>query len=281
MKKQKIQYLELWKKFQKEEVRIKKDKLRKELVELYYPLVQKISYKIAKKIQWRLTPEELTSYGVDGLYSAISRFSIDKGIDFPAYANRRISGSMIDEIRKQDIIPRSVRINNTLFEKTKQDLEIKKGRRVTEYEIIDELGIEQEEYLKNVKKYNPLNFISLEGTDIASNSKQDDFKQDSLTDLTDKKSISPDSNIVRKEFLNKLISKNFSLLEQKIVYYYYYENLTMEEIGEKIGSSESRISQIHRDILIRLKDKIKRNPDFFGDNIEEYIRNCNDESLLF
>ena len=188
---------------------------------------------------------------------------------------------MIDEIRKQDIIPRSVRINNTLFEKTKQDLEIKKGRRVTEYEIIDELGIEQEEYLKNVKKYNPLNFISLEGTDIASNSKQDDFKQDSLTDLTDKKSISPDSNIVRKEFLNKLISKNFSLLEQKIVYYYYYENLTMEEIGEKIGSSESRISQIHRDILIRLKDKIKRNPDFFGDNIEEYIRNCNDESLLF
>ena len=116
---------------------------------------------------------------------------------------------------------------------------------------------------------------------ISNNNEQESFKQDTLTDLTDKKSTSPDSKLLRKEFLNKLISKNFSRLEQKIIYYYYYENLTMGEIGEKVGTSESRISQIHMDILIRLKDKIERNPIFFGKDIKKHIIKCNDHEPLF
>ncbi len=280
MKKQEIKYLNLWKKFQEEKNEVKKDKIKKELVEIYYPLVEKIFYKVAVRLNWNVSPEELSSFGVDGLYSAISRFSINEGIDFPAYANRRIAGSMIDGIRREDIIPRSVRINNNLLNKKKSEMETKEGRKVTDYEVIEELGINQIEYLKNVKKFKPVNFISLEGSDICSSDKQEGFKQDSLLDISDKKTEPPDNKLLVKEFLNKLISKNFSPLEQKIVYYYYYKNLTMEEIGDKINMSESRISQIHTDILPRLKNKIKRNPIFFKENIEKYIGKEKNDKLL-
>jgi len=280
MEKQKIKHLKLWEKFHKEKIKLKKDKIRTEIVEIYYPLVQKISYKVAKNLQWKVLPEVLSSFGVDGLYIAINKFSLDRGVDFPAYANRRIGGSMIDGIRREDLIPRSVRMNYSLFEKTRQNIESKEGRKVSEYEIIEELGINQKDYVMNIKKYSPLSFISLEGSDISGNS-QEDFKQDCLTDLTDKKTTSPDSKIIRKEFLNKLISKNFSPFEQKIIYYYYYKNFTMGEIGERLGTSESRISQIHSDLLERLKEKIERNPEFFNNDVKTYIKECNDEDLLY
>jgi RNA polymerase sigma factor for flagellar operon FliA len=281
MEKQKIGNIELWKKYKKEKISGKKDKYKQKLVELYYPLVQKISYKVAQNLQWNLQPEELASFGLDGLYIAIDRFSLDRGVDFPTYANRRISGSMIDNVRKNDFVPRSVRLNCNIIDKKRQELETLKGRRVSEYEIIEQLGINQQEYLANSKKYSPLSFVSLEGSDITDSSKSEDFKQDCIADLVDRNSPTPDSNLIRKEFINKLISKNFSPFEQKIIYYYYYENLTMGEIGRKINTSESRISQIHMDVIKRLRDKIERNPEFFGDNIEEMLKEGNNNDPLF
>lgn len=272
MKKQKIKYLKLWKRFQNEKNKVKKDKIEQELVEIYYPLVQKISYKVAVRLSWNVPPEELSSFGIDGLYSAISRFSLTKGIDFPAYANRRIAGSMIDGIRREDIIPRSVRINNNLLNNKKSEMETKEGRKITDYEIVEKLGINQKEYLKNIKKFRPVHFISIEGSDICNSEKQDTFKQDFLIDISDKKSKSPDNSLLEKEFLNKLISKSFSPLEQKIIYFYYYKNFTMEQIGEKVNMSESRVSQIHTNILPRLRSKIERNPTFFKEDIEKYIK---------
>jgi RNA polymerase sigma factor for flagellar operon FliA len=281
MEKQKIGNIKLWKKFQEEKIKSKKDIYRQKLVEAYYPLVQKISYRVAQNLQWNLQPEELASFGVDGLYIAIEKFSLDRGVDFPTYANRRIGGSMLDNVRKNDFVPRSVRLNYSLIDKKRQELETLKGRRVTEYEIIEQLGINQQEYLANSKKYSPLSFVSLEGSDITDASKSEDFKQDCIADLVDKSSSTPDSSLIRKEFINKLISKNFSPFEQKIIYYYYYENLTMGEIGRKINTSESRISQIHMDIIKRLKNKIERNPEFFGDNIEEMLKEGNNNDPLF
>ena len=140
MEKQKIHNLNLWKKFQSEKNPRKKCKIKNKLVEIYYPLVQKISYKVAAKLKWNVQPEELSSFGVDGLYVAIERFSTDRGVDFPAYANRRIGGSMIDGIRREDLIPRSVRMNYNLMEKTRQEIESENCRKVSEYEIIERLG---------------------------------------------------------------------------------------------------------------------------------------------
>lgn len=276
MEKQKIHNLELWREFQEEENNTKKDKLRQKLVEIYYPLVQQISYKMAVNLSWKVSPEELTSFGLDGLYVAIDRFSLVRGVDFPTYANRRISGSMIDGIRREDYIPRSVRIHHNMIERTKSEMEAEEGRRVTEYEVIEKLGIDQEQFLKNTKKYKPVNFISLEGSNIKDPNKQEDFKQDSLIDITDKDIDDPDERLLKNEFLNKLISKNFSRIEQKIIYYYYYINLTMENIANKIGMSESRVSQIHTDILPRLRNKIERNPEFFKEEISKYIGDINE-----
>lgn len=279
MKKQKIGNLELWQKFQKEKNKIKKGELRNQLIEEYYPLVQKISYKVASNLAWNVLPEELCSFGVDGLYSAVERFSLDAGVDFPTFAGRRIGGSMVDGVRKNDVVPRSVRTNNSLFEKTRLEMETAQGRRISEFEIIERLGISQEEYLKNIKKYQPTGFVSLDGTDICNDSKQEDFKKDSVSSMEDRKSTSPDSKVLRKEFLNKLISKNFTKIEQKIIYYYYYDNLTMEEIAKKLDMSESRISQLHSDVLPRLKNKIERNPTFFGEKV--YVEEGNDSDPLF
>ena len=279
MKKQKIHNLSLWKKYKKASTTRRKSLLEKKLVEIYYPLVQKISYKVSEKIGWRLSPEELTSMGVDGLYVAIRRFSLDRGVNFPTYSNRRIRGSMIDGIRKNDIIPRSVRINWNIINKARNNLEIQKGRKVTEYEVIRKLEIDDNEYYKNFKKYNPLSFSSIDH--INNEQLENEFSQDFNSALIDISIVSSDSKVLRKEFFSKLLSQNFSRLEQKIIYLYYYKNYTMELIAVRFNMSESRISQIHKNILQRLKDKISRNPEYFDSNIQRCIQVCNDNNPIF
>ena len=279
MKKQKIHNLSLWKKYKKASTTKRKSLLEKKLVEIYYPLVQKISYKVSEKIGWRLSPEELTSMGVDGLYVAIRRFSLDRGVNFPTYSNRRIRGSMIDGIRKNDIIPRSVRINWNIINKARNNLEIQKGRKVTEYEVIRKLEIDDNEYYKNFKKYNPLSFSSIDH--INNEQLENEFSQDFNSALIDISIVSSDSKVLRKEFFSKLLTQNFSRLEQKIIYLYYYKNYTMELIAVRFNMSESRISQIHKNILQRLKDKISRNPEYFDSNIQRCIQVCNDNNPIF
>ena len=93
-------------------------------------------------------------------------------------------------------------------------MEAETGRRVTEFEVIEKLGIDPEQFMKNTKKFKPVNFISLEGSNICDPDRQEDFHQDSLIDIRDKDMEDPDSKLLQSEFLNKLISKNFSRLEQ-------------------------------------------------------------------
>jgi len=274
----KIKNYELWIKFINEEDINKKKKIEKQLVEIYYPLVRKIAYGLAPNINWKLTPDELSSFGVDGLYIAINKFDITRELKFETYASLRIRGSMLDGIRKEDVIPRSVRINNKAIERAKDILESEKCRKVFDYEILEELNIEYEEYHKNNKKFHPVLYNSIEGSDICSENTQDSYQQDSNSNLTDTKVRSSDNFIIRKEFRNKLIGKGFSELEQKILSYYYYKNLTMDRIAEKLNMSESRISQIHKSLLPRLKDKILRNPKYFSDDIYKIIQSCNSKT---
>ncbi len=275
--KKEIKHRELWIKYQKEKNSSKKHKLENKLVEIYYPLVNKIAYKIAVRIGWKLSPDELSSLGVDGLYIAIRKFDLNNGASFPTYSSRRIGGSMLDGIRKYDPIPRSVRINHNKIEKMRVLLESEQGRKVSDDEILEKLGIDNSEYNKNRKKFHPVTFTSIEGSDIAGSNIQEDYRQDSNSNLIDNRTTSPDSKVVRREFFNKLVGKNFTKIEQKIIYYYYYQNLTMDKISERLKLSESRISQIHKDILPRLQSKIKRNPKYFGEDICRIIESCNDK----
>ncbi|HUS50307.1 MAG TPA: sigma-70 family RNA polymerase sigma factor [Candidatus Paceibacterota bacterium] len=269
MLKQKIDHLELWKKYKLSKSQKEKEKYRNQLMEIYYPLVKKISYKLAEKIKWKRTPEELTSFGVDGLIIAIQKFEVNRGVKFEAFSSIRIRGSMIDNIRKEDNIPRTVRINNSKIEKIQNKMESEKGRKVSQEEVFKKLGLvkKKKKEWRLSQDYYPVNFLSL---DNLGSDKDNEFKQSFNINLIDNTSKSPDTFLFKKEFFNKIASKNFSKIEQKIIYLYYYEGLTMEMIAKNLDMSESRISQIHKILLNRLKNKIFRNPEYFKEIINRF-----------
>jgi len=265
---------ELWKTYQKK----KTLKNRNKLVEYYYPFVKKIAYKVAKKLNWKVQPQELTSFGVDGLYKAIESFNLERGVKFESYASQRIRGSMIDGLRREDIIPRSVRIASDQFDKHRQRLENHFGHRISDPEFIELVGMNEVEFQKNFKRYHPAAFSSLDCPSI--NDADSPLKQDSNINLEDKSAATPEAKAIRREFFSKLLGKNFTKTERTIIYLYYYEDLTMDKVAKAIGLSESRVSQIHKNVIKRLKDKICRNPDFFNEDICSYIDNCNDKYSL-
>ena len=257
----------------------KDEDIRNKLIEHYFPFVQKIANKLAEKLNYRVAAEELASAGIDGLYKAINKFSLGRGVKFESYSQARVKGSMIDHLRKEDIIPRSVRMNYNKFEKTRQELQNEKHRKCIDDEVAMSLGV-SEEFSKNKKKFHPISFCSLDNVS-ANGSNDDNIKQDINFNLIDHDAKSPGGKLGRVEFFNKLMSKNFSLLEKNIVYLYYYKELTMDKVAEKVDLSESRVSQMIKKILKRMRDKIERNPEFFGEDIMRYIGETNHKGLIF
>lgn len=254
--------IELWEKYQEDKNNID---IKNKLIEIYYPLVQKISYKMAEKMNWKVQPDELASFGVDGLYRAIEKFEPNRGFRFSTYANIRIQGSMIDGLRREDRIPRSVRIKHNKIEDARQKLEAQKCRKVSDEELLEYLDIDITEYYKNNKKYIPNSFFSIDViySEDGSSDKYSNVKQDHNSNFVDYSVDEPENKILRKEFLSKLIGKDFSKLEVKIIYRYFYDNYTMENIAKEIKMSESKVSKIFNEALPRIKDKITRNPNYF------------------
>jgi RNA polymerase sigma factor for flagellar operon FliA len=266
----KIDLQKTWENYQENKDELSKHKL----IEHYYELVEKIAKNVNKKMNNKVSKEELSSHGVSGLYRAIEKFDKDRKTKFETYAHRRIHGSMIDGLRSEDWIPRSVRVRKDKLENVIHNLETKIQHKASCSEILQEAGITETEYHKNYNKFNPRALSSIDNytEDYQENSENNlDFNKY----LESKKTSAPDSKLIRKEFLSKLLGKDFSSLERKIIYYYYYEKLTMREISIRVEMSESRISQIHQDILKRLKIKIELNPKYFEKDIISIISKCN------
>jgi len=256
------------------------DGSKKELVEYYFTFVNKIASTLSRKLNNHVSQPELASHGVDGLYKAIENFDETRGNKFETYAYIRIKGAMLDGLRKEDWVPRSVRIRETMIQKEQDKLQNENGKKTTKSETLQKLGINEFDYNKNPEKFRARSIFSIEScsnSDIDDNDNKKDFNEC----LESHNNVSPDSNLVRMEFLNKLVGKRFTKLEKNIVYLYYYEELTMKEIAKRIKISESRISQIHQSILKRLKTRIKINPSYFGDNIIDIIKKCNSSNSLF
>ncbi len=247
-----------WNKFFK-----KKDKkLLEKLVEHYYFYVQKIANKVAKRFNMATLVDELTSSGLDGLYCAINRYDISRNVKFETYSYSRIRGSMIDNLRSEDWVPRSVRLRYSNIDKAQKKANNEAGYKVPKHVVLKSLDIEPKEYHAKLKKYIPLSVASIENTgntEVEPNENKKDFN----VCLTAKNVTTPGSRLVRKEFLGKLLGKGFKSMERQLIYYHYYEGFTMKKIAEKFDISESRMSQIHRSVLKRLKSKIERNPGYF------------------
>jgi RNA polymerase sigma factor FliA len=266
---------QIWKKYLKDR---DNDSMQKLVAHYYIALVQKIASNLVRKFRYKVTRDELASHGVGGLYKALKAFDPLRGVKFETYAYPRVWGSIIDCIREEDWVPRSVRTRQTKIENAKKELESRRGHKIDVGEAVKHAGFDGQEFHVKQSKFHAMGFSSIEtGTgEFAS----EDNKKDCNKYLVSKNSSSPDSKLIREEFLGKLIGRDFTPLERKIIYYYYYERLSMREIANTLGVSESRISQIHQGILDRLKTRIEVNPEYFGSDILELINSCNDADPL-
>jgi RNA polymerase sigma factor for flagellar operon FliA len=233
---------------------------RNALIEFYYHIVEGISNRMEKKLK-EITAPEIASYGVDGLIDAIESFDKTRDAKFKTWATIRIRGSVIDNIRKSDWVPRLVRQRHSKLEDVRQQIESANGE-ASDQELANAMGISIEEFTELARKSTPVAQVSMNAKPKGDNN--EDY--DELGDIaTEAQAASPDDKLLREEMYKKLLGKNFTRPERQIIYLHYYENLTMKEIAEHTGFSESRISQMHADIIRRLKNKVERNPDYAND----------------
>lgn len=233
--------------------------LKNQIAGEYYGLVRDVAKRIAPKLK-EITAEECESYGVDGLYEAIEKYDRTTGNQFRTFAPHRIRGAILDNIRKVDWVPRLVRQRNTVVEKYRQSYFMKHGRYPSDEEMATSL-----EFIKNKDKYDALLKNSLPISMMSMNNKtrhDQDEEFDEILNAPNCSEDEPDKAILRAEMFMKLLGKDFTRLERKIVYLVYYEGLTMKEVAKQTNFSESRISQMHGDILKRLRSKMQRNPEY-------------------
>ena len=230
----------------------KTEELRNHLMERYLPLVKYNAERIHAKLPDEVDVEDLMSAGVFGLMDAIDAFDLERGVKFETYCAPRIRGAILDELRAMDWVPRLVRSRSSLVDQARKSLEMKLGRSATDEEIATKMKVSREEYAKIRKDAGAVGVVSLSRKWYETDSNKDVREIDVLEDG---KQINPLSAVQRRD-LKELITQGLSRAERLIVILYYYEQMTMKEIGVTLDLSESRVSQMHSSILARLKAQL-------------------------
>jgi RNA polymerase sigma factor for flagellar operon FliA len=233
--------------------------LRNRLVEQYMPLVRYNGERIWQRLPDGVELDDLISAGIFGLMDAIDAFDLNRGVKFETYCVPRIRGAMLDELRTMDWVPRLVRSKaSKLAEATKQ-METKFGRQPTNIELSEHMGISMVELEKMQTEANAVGLVSLNKKWYETDSYKDVREIDVLED---KKGEDP-TRRVQKTDLMRLVTKGLNRNERLIIILYYYEELTMKEIGATLDLSESRVSQMHSSIVGRLQQQLGyRRPEF-------------------
>ncbi len=242
---------ELWAKYKK-----KPDaQVREYFIIKYAPLVKYVAGKISVGMPTNVEFDDLVGYGVFGLLDAIEKYDVGKNVKFNTYAVNRIRGAIFDELRSIDWVPRSVRQKSREIEDTIAGLEGKLGRSATNEEIAAALGLTLEDYNNLLLKVSASSVISL--TDLRFST--DDAEEFSVGDIIEApSSLNPDV-IVEREEIKKIVLESLQELpdrEKKVLIMYYYEEMTLKEIGKVLGVTESRVSQIHTSSILKLKAKL-------------------------
>jgi len=235
----------LWREY----IKTKNVDLRNQLIELHIYLVKHVVNRMWGSYSHLKRKEDLISCGVIGLIDAIDRFDLSRGVKFETYAYFRIRGEIIDQLRKEDWIPKNVRNQVKVIESALVHLENKFGRTPTEEEIAKHTDLSLENVRKYLGQYHSLTMISLD----------EQLQESSLGSLlADNKSISPEEFACQNELKNELAKVINSLAENEkvVVSLYYFEEMNLKEIGAVLGVSESRVSQIHTKALMRIKNKL-------------------------
>ncbi len=229
---------------------------RNELILKYAPLIKYVAGRLALKLPPNVDINDLISAGVMGLIDAINRYDPNRNIQFKTFAEFRIRGAMLDELRSLDWVPRSVRKKASILEKTYAELEQKLGRPAEDDEVAEALGLSLDEFYRLLEETKNVSFLDIESI----RRKIPDLNEEDIFDLiADPNNPDPFEDCQLSE-LRDLLAKAISELPEKeklVLSLYYYEGLTMREIGEILGYTESRISQLHSKAISRLRGKVK------------------------
>ena len=240
----------IWKTYK----RTRDDNLRNTLIEHHMPLVRSIAERVLQTLPKSIDVDDLTSAGTFGLMDAINGFDLSRGIKFKTYCTTRIRGSILDELRSQDWVPRLVRLKAHRLERAMRTLETQLGRTPNHAEIAKELDITLEELQAHQAEANAKTIFSLsEKWDDG----DDDKELEKVEILADRKSSNPIETIQQRDALD-MITSSLTKKERLIILMYYYEGLTMREIGEIMELTESRVCQIHSNVMARLKAQLDR-----------------------
>ena len=230
--------------------------LRDRLILTYAPLVKYVAGRLGSGLPAHVDEGDLVSYGLLGLIGAIERYDPDRDVKFETYAIARIKGSIIDELRAMDWVPRSVRSRAREIERAIADLESKLGRAPSDEEIAGKLGVSQEELDESLSEISRSSIAALDELWTVQGSSGD---QVALIDtIEDTQGPEPQTALAQtelKEALGEAIAR-LPEREKLVVTLYYYEELTLREIGEVLGVTESRVSQLHTKAILRLKARL-------------------------
>ncbi len=247
----------LWKDYRAHPER---EDLRNALVEHYLPLVRYNAERIWARLPDGVELDDLMSAGVFGLMDAIDAFDLERGVKFETYCVPRIRGAILDELRTLDWVPRLVRSKASKLAEATSTLETKLGRQPNETELAEFMGISVRELEKMKQDASAVNVISLDKKWYETDSYKDVREIDILED---KKGEDPTRRIQKKDLM-RLVTKGLNRNERLIIILYYYEELTMREIGATLDLSESRVSQMHSSIMERLQEQLRRRRPEFG-----------------
>jgi len=237
----------LWKNY----ISTRSNEYRDELIVEYAQLVKLVAGRLNMYLGYNVEYDDLVGYGIFGLIDAIDKFDYGKNVKFETYASLRIRGAILDQIRKMDWIPRTVRQKRKKIEEAIKQIETKTGRNASDEEIAQELGIGEEELNDWQTQLNVTNVISL-----------NEFVEQGGEPVMDAKNnshfIQPEES-VQEEELKKVLMESLELLtekEKKVILLYYYEDMTLKEISSILEVSESRVSQLHTKALLKMRKRM-------------------------
>lgn len=230
---------------------------RDRLILAYSPLVKYVAGRMGNGLPAHIEEADLISYGLLGLISALERFDPSREIKFETYAVSRIKGAIIDELRSLDWVPRSVRSKAREIEKAITVLEHRLQRAPADAEIAAELGLTEDEFQQSLSQISTTSIVALDELWEVSGSGGD---QVALIDtIEDLKGKDPSRMLDLSELKSRLALAIDALpdREKLVIALYYYESLTLREIGEVLGVTESRVSQLHTKAILRLKARLR------------------------
>lgn len=227
--------------------------VREQLIVEYAQLVKLVAGRLSMYLGHNVEYEDLVSYGIFGLIDAIDKFDMAKNVKFETYASLRIRGEILDQIRKMDWIPRTVRQRQRKMDEAIKQIEMRTGKTATDEQLAQELGLSEEELNSWQSQMMVTNVVSLNEFE------ENGSGPEAMMDTSQKSHFAQPEEVVEAEELKIVLAEALELLtekERRVIELYYYEELTLKEISRILEVSESRVSQLHTKGLLKMRKKM-------------------------